>query len=101
MKNTEFEESKLNADQTNNANSGNEQLFTTSDIENTPFTWVEDDRMGGTFIAYGNNIITEIAKTETEIDKLNNIANKLSEIPWEVLLNAMGVLIDYKLQEKK
>ena len=57
--------------------------------------------MGGTFIAYGNNVISQIAKTETEIDELSNTADKLSDIPWEVLLNAMGVLIDYKLQEKK
>lgn len=97
MKNTEFEESKLNADQTSNVNSGNEVLITTEDIEGTPFTKVYDERMGGHFIAYGNNIIVE--PTENEETILAK-AEGLKDLPWKTIIAVIGVLIDYKQQNK-
>lgn len=101
MKNTESKALDLNADQTNKENSSNEQLFVTEDIEGTPFTMVDDDNMGGSFIAYGRHVITKIAATPDEYVKLLKQKDELQKFDWEILLNAIGVIIELRLNDKK
>ena len=98
MKNTGSKQLGLNADQTDNVNSGNEQLFTTEDIKNTPFTKVYDENMGGYFVAYGNHVLTRPTKEEKEVDLEIKV---LSRTNWKIMLNAIGVIIEHKLNNKE
>lgn len=73
--------------------SKNEELIKTVQIENTPFTIVEDEK--GKRICLGHYAVTD------EGEQIQHLEIEIPKTDWKFMLNVMQVIVDVSLNQRE
>jgi len=87
MKQSEILNTQTSVEQTDNKNSGSEEI-TRDHIEGTPFTAIKKDDTGY-FAVMGHYRLTEEYETKAELEEFVNKRNN-----WELMMNVVSIMVE-------